>query len=196
MHSQNSEEAYILQYFKDYTGSFLDLGAYDGVDLSNTRALANIGWSGVCVEPNPEVFERLVYNYIDNKKVTCYECAVGIANGIFNFYQNSTYYSTIVKEETIRWIKDATIKFKRAEVEVFDFKTFIKNCSIKQFDFISIDCEGLDYDILIQMDLKELGCKMICVEHNGKDTGKYIDYINQYNMKVVHINPENLIMAL
>ena len=40
------------EFFK---GTFLDLGAYDGVDLSNTRALTELGWAGVCIEPNPVI---------------------------------------------------------------------------------------------------------------------------------------------
>ena len=39
MYSQNQEEKYILKHFKDKQGTFLDLGAYDGKELSNTRAL-------------------------------------------------------------------------------------------------------------------------------------------------------------
>lgn len=40
MFSQNQEEKYTLEYFKNFKGRFLDIGAADGVGLSNTRALA------------------------------------------------------------------------------------------------------------------------------------------------------------
>jgi hypothetical protein len=37
---------------------------------------------------------------------------------------------------------------------------------------------------------------MVCVETNGKETQKYIDYINKFKgFKVIHVNAENLIMA-
>lgn len=198
MYSQNSEEAYIVNYFKskNIIGTFLDCGAYDGVDLSNTRALAEQGWSGICVEPMSKAFEKLCLNYKENKNVYCYEVALGLVNGIFHFNENDTYYSTISDAETKRWVSDSTIKFKKKEVEVLDFDTFLKQSHFKKFDFISIDCEGVDYDILTQMDLKALECKMICVEHNSVDTKKYIDYIEKFGFKTVHINPENLLMAL
>jgi hypothetical protein len=41
-------------------GTFVDLGCYDGVTYSNTWYFERkLGWSGVCVEPNPTVFPRI-----------------------------------------------------------------------------------------------------------------------------------------
>jgi len=51
MHSQNDEERHILDAFRGRPeGNFLDIGAYDGITLSNTYCLALKGWSGVCAE--------------------------------------------------------------------------------------------------------------------------------------------------
>src|ERR1035437_6109979 len=52
-YSQNSEEDFILDFFKDYPkGQAIDIGAYDTFRFSNTRALYETGkWSGVLVEP-------------------------------------------------------------------------------------------------------------------------------------------------
>ena len=51
----------------------------------------------------------------------------------------------------------------------------------------------MDYDVLIQMNLTELDCKVLCVEFNGKDMQKYVDYATQHGMALVQQNPENLI---
>jgi len=195
MYSQNKEEHYILNHFKGQTGRFLDIGAYDGVGLSNTRALAELGWDGVCIEPNPEVFEALCKNYSDNKKVLCYEYAVGQVSGWQNMNMNDTYYSTLSNEEVKRWVTDSTIQYESKTVEVKTFADFYKE-NQGTFEFISIDAEGVDYEILEQIDLTEIGCKMICIETNGIETQKYIDYCVFYGFKVLHINPENLIMIL
>ena len=63
----------------------------------------------------------------------------------------------------------------------------------QNFDIISIDIEGMDYDVLSQMNLTELDCKVLCVEFNGKDMQKYIDYAQLHGMILQHQNPENLI---
>jgi FkbM family methyltransferase len=41
-------------------GYFVDVGAHDGVTHSNTYALEEIGWTGLCIEPNVEAFKALV----------------------------------------------------------------------------------------------------------------------------------------
>ena len=195
MYSQNQEEKYILNHFKDKQGTFLDLGAYDGKELSNTRALVELGWAGCCVEPHPTICAELEKNCLGFDKVFCFEIAIGKANGIFQLNANPTYYSTLIDSEMERW-KNTDFEFKPIDVEVFDFKTFQSISPYNTYDFISIDCEGLEIDILYQMDLDKLQCKMICVETNGKETQKYIDYISTFkNFKVVHVNAENLIMA-
>ncbi len=41
---------------------FVDIGAYDGINTSNTLALEECGWTGICVEANPEIFATLANN--------------------------------------------------------------------------------------------------------------------------------------
>jgi hypothetical protein len=60
---------------------------------------------------------------------------------------------------------------------------------------ISIDIEGMDYEILSQMNLDELGCKILCIEFNGLEMDKYVDFVSKFNMHLVNQNAENLIFA-
>ena len=194
MYSQNKEEEIILNHFKNFKGTFLDLGAYDGIDLSNTRALTELGWSGVCIEPNPVIFERLCDNLKAFNKVIEYKFALGTENKTVMMQMNDSYYSTVKQSEVDRW--RGSFKFESAEVQMLDFKSFLEFSKYKTFDFISIDCEGLDYEILAQINLDEVECKMVCVETNSKETDKYINYISKFEgFKVISVNAENLIMA-
>lgn len=44
-------------------GRFLDIGAYDGIESSNTLFFEEtLGWTGICVEPLPHIFQKLVKN--------------------------------------------------------------------------------------------------------------------------------------
>ncbi len=195
MYSQNNEEEIILNFFKDKKGIFLDLGAYDGINLSNTRALAEKGWKGICVEPNPNIFLKLKENYKNNLDVFCFEFAIGEFDGKTKFHNNDTYYSTIKESELERWVNEP-FKFNLEEVNILTFSSFLNISPLKIFNFINIDCEGVDYEILKQINLDEISCELICVETNSKETEKYIKYINQYkNFEVLHINAENLLMG-
>ena len=57
--SQNNEQQIIANYFGNFKGTFADIGANNGVTLSNTYALSLAGWYGLCVEPAPSAFDRL-----------------------------------------------------------------------------------------------------------------------------------------
>jgi FkbM family methyltransferase len=192
-YSQNNEQEVILNYFNGFKGTFLDLGAYDGVELSNTRALMELGWSGMCFEPHPEIYKRLKQNCAEFPLVLTYEFAVGISNGKFKLNANDTYYSTLIDSEKDRW--NNRYEFTDIECSVVDFKTLLRASPFPKFDFISIDCEGLDLEILRQINLDDVKCNMLCVETNGKETEKYVKYCEGFGMTLIHQNAENIIMA-
>ena len=83
MRSQNNEEALVKQYFRERTGTFIDIGANDGITLSNTYAAAQRGWKGVMVEPSPSVFDKLVSN-VQGTDVTCIQAAISDRQGTYN----------------------------------------------------------------------------------------------------------------
>lgn len=190
--SQNNEEIAIHNYFGNHKGTFLDIGAHDGKALSNTWALSQNGWSGVCIEPSPEIFERLKKNYFDNSLVKCFEIGIGKETKKATFYNNPEYYSTTSIYDMDKWAA-AGQKFTQTEIQMYDFKTFLEISPITHFDFISLDAEGLDWEILQQMDLKELQCKMICVEWNGFNFDRFNNYITNFGLHLAHQNNENLI---
>ena len=128
--------------------------------------------------------------------------AIGNENGVLTFYESTNLLdandvglvSSLVADETQRWRK-AGIGFTEYQVDCFNWETFRDRFHLKSqnFDIISIDIEGMDYDVLIQMNLTELDCKVLCVEFNGKDMQKYVDYAQLHGMILHHQNPENLI---
>ena len=71
-----------------------------------------------------------------------------------------------------------------------DFKTFYETCPIKKFDLISIDVEGFDYDVLSQINLESVGCKCLCVEFNGKNKDGFVNYVNQFGLRLISENPK------
>lgn len=71
-YSQNSEQDYILEYFKDQETqiSFLEVGGFSPFTFSNTRALVEIGAKGIYLEPSPECFEEFIKEYKGGLYVT------------------------------------------------------------------------------------------------------------------------------
>lgn len=200
MYSQNNEQQIILDYFKGQTGTVLDIGANDGVTFSNSRALIERGWKAVLVEPSPVAYKKVSALYHQNQNVVTCECAIGTTTTMVTLLDSNEHcgahglVSTIVPTEAKRW--ESTQTFTYVDVPAYSFPDFYLMTGEQKYEFISIDAEGMDYEILSQMELSKLDCKMVCVEHNGKETEKYAEYCRKFGMKEIARNAENIIMAL
>jgi FkbM family methyltransferase len=203
IYSQNNEQEIILDFFEGEIGRFLDIGANDGKTLSNTHQLALNGWSGNCIEPAPDAFARLTNLYKDNLKIDCHRVAIGLKTERKDFYKSGTHLkkgdtallSTLQKSETTKWQK--TTDFEIIKVDCFTWQDFYNTIQPIEFDFISIDAEGLDVMILRQMDLKVLNTRLLCIEHNSNVViKKQVNEIcEKFGLKFLQSTYENLIYA-
>lgn len=185
-YSQRGEQAVILEYFKGRTGNLCSLGENDGKTFSNSLALIQCGWSGDLVEPSQEAFRRLCQLHIHRDNVYLHNCAIWDRNGEVDFFESGplvnghdyALVSSLKEKETERWktVKEdhhRPVYYNTKKAHALDWDTFMKHSYCKTYDFITIDVEGCELDILKQMDFVKLGVKMICVEYNGKDQDKY-----------------------
>lgn len=208
MYSQKNEDSHIINYFeayhgKNFIGNLLDIGANDGITISNSRALIERGWRGDLVEPAAIPFKKLENLYLNNDEIKLHQIALDNKIGTTTFYESGSHLSskdsgllsTIVASEKKRWWLYRT-RYTEYEITTVDFKSFRDKHSLYgTWDFISIDAEGKDWDILQQIDLKKVGCKCLCVEHNGENTQQYIDYGKSHGLSILLINNINVIMA-
>jgi FkbM family methyltransferase len=199
MYSQNNEEQIIIDYFGDYKGNLLDIGANDGITFSNSRKLLELGWSGELVEPANIPYLKLKELCKENKKVKLHKVAISDLRGELTFYSSgehvgngdSDLLSTLSIVDKQKW-ENSTV-YQESKVDSLKWLDFY---NWQVYDFINIDAEGYDLSILKQMDLKELGCKCLCIEHNGHQYNDMIRELRRYNYKTLLVNNENLIVAI
>jgi FkbM family methyltransferase len=200
MYSQNAEEKYILEYFEGKSGTFLDLGCNDCKTFSNTRGLFETGrWRGVLVDPSPKAIEKCKQLYNGHKGIYIYPFAISSHNGKAVLQESGplcsaedvALVSTFHQHEMDRFKR--TVKYEPIEVKTFKWKTFLNRLTIKEFDFVSIDCEGEDLTILSQMDLTKVQC--ISLEWNSKpELKKDFEYYLE-GFRLIYTSGENLIYA-
>lgn len=208
-HSQNNEEAIIRSYFSSEgmtkTGTFLDIGANDGITLSNTYALVRGGWQGALIEPSPRAFQRLTENLfmeLQRGQVELHSYGIGPQMGIATLQESGEHLgkgdvgllSTFFEEEADKW-KPAGNTFYPVEAKLYPFSYFLTLSRFKTFDFVSIDAEKMDMVILWQMDLKPLGVQMLCIEHEHLDVSEIISYCQPFGLKEVARNRQNILLA-
>lgn len=164
---------------KKRNGLFLEFGATDGVSLSNTYLLEKTYyWKGVLAEPSPQWHENLYKNRPDCEIIR--DCIYSESGKELDFF-----VSDIGELSTIEEFKESDLKSMPNNTKirnVFGYKTKIKSLSlnylfVKYFDsqpidYMSVDSEGSELEILQNFDFQEFGPKVVSVEHNFTDSQK------------------------
>ena len=156
-YSQWDEEAAILEFFRgNASGRFLDLGAFDGVTGSNTRALRVLGWGGVCVEAAPENFIALARLYGNDPRVDCLCAAVLWKPGIAEFHHAGGQCGTLREDHSVA-------------VEHSYYVPAVTPAQIAAhfgeiFDFVSVDVEGIELELLPALGPVLAQASLLCLE--------------------------------
>lgn len=171
-HSQNDEESVIVRFFGDRKGRFLDIGAHDGVTLSNTRRLAELGWGGVCVEPSPSPFVALMNTYRERPDVKLVHVAIGTNDWALRPIQDSRgdFVSTFSESHRALWAASnagrAGVPFQEIDVGCVSLDVLTLRHP-GPYAFVNLDVEGINLDLFTCLQLGPLGVELVCVEYEN-----------------------------
>jgi FkbM family methyltransferase len=169
-YSQSGEDLIIEFIFKNVLGQknfkYLDIGAHHPIYLSNTALFYKSGMNGVCVEPDPLLhakIERL------RPRDICLNVGIGFSQvedsqEDLDFYIMSTRtLNTFSKEEAERLHKQGTYKIVgKVKIPVIHIHKIFKSYFVP--DLLSIDVEGIDFEIVKSIDFNRFRPKVLCVE--------------------------------
>jgi FkbM family methyltransferase len=174
---QYGEDKVLEEYFKDQDiGLVVDAGAANGTDGSNSwMLLKRPGWSGVLIEPEPEQFAELSALYEHRHRISTVNCALGTEERVASFYC-ARQVSTLCPEWRDRCIEIHRLDFKEIQVNVFTLSDVMIDHNVEAIDFLSIDCEGRDVDVLNSLDLERWRPRLICLEAKGHHIDGYLTY--------------------
>lgn len=189
MYSQNEEEKYILEFFKDKpVGRYLDIGAADGKTLSNTYALYEKGWSGVLVEPSPGQFSGLLRN-ITRPEMRLVNVALDTVGGIAKFHVTDDFVSTLDEGHYNLWKSAANYRdMYVSKISVKDFLTHFGG----RYDFLNLDVEGINYALLKEIPIDSLGFSCVCIEYEN-NLKPILDMFNGW--KRLYTSGENIVLC-
>ena len=169
MYSQNNEERFIRKHFGERTGTFLDVGAYDGKTFSNTYALVEKGWGGLEVEASPVNFTGLMKNVRkDNIKLLC--AAVCTEPGSITLYdsQGDAITTTDTKHRDKWTSKTGGVDWQPIEILTIT-PTELLAAYGNEWDMIDIDVEGYSYELFLSFDWEALkNCTLVVIEHDNR----------------------------
>lgn len=203
-YAQNGEDIIIQKLFGNFVGTFLSIGENDGITFSNVRAFAEMGWTGLLVEASPKAYERLLKNYeLIDRDIDFQNTAIGKEDGYLEFYESGellnkgdvALVSSGVKKELQRW-QSIKMPFTKMTIGMTSVATMFSRSRHTHFDLLSLDIEGMELDVLPQIDFKALKIQVAVIEFNSKDERPFHDIMFPFGFKLVSKNAENLIYSL
>ncbi|HLP14672.1 MAG TPA: FkbM family methyltransferase [Bacteroidota bacterium] len=204
-YAQIGQDVVIENFFAAYPATaktFVEVGGFDGVHFSNVRRLfEKYGWSGISIEPVEKNFLRLQKAY-EGTSVRCVRTAVSDEEGTAEI-NVSTYphlrdwgsdVATFSDAEMKRWEMFNT-EWKKERVPMRTLTTILDEQGISEFDFLTIDVEGLDLKVLQSLDFSRFRPAFIVVEYNGINGESFVNFMNSKEYDLAYDNKQDLFFA-
>ena len=185
--SQFNEDLKILKIFKK-KGFYVDIGCYHPVRYNNTYRMFKLGWKGMNIDLNPlsialfnvaRPTDLNICTAVSNKKV-----------GNLYFDHELSPQNTLEKNYAVFYEKAFGHKIKKLKkIKTRKLSEIFHKNRIYKVDFLNIDAEGHELNILKSINLKKFDIKVICVEvlkHNLKaiiESKKVMRHLNKNGFK-------------
>jgi FkbM family methyltransferase len=159
-------------------GFYIEAGAFNGIEQSNTKYLENKGWSGILIEPCKNSFEQCVKNRNTN-----------------NIFINAALVEDCLKEPKVYGDFDSKIMasiggthLKRSPFEwvnTIDFKTIFEKYNIQKVDYLSLDIEGYELPALKGIDYSKVRPTYMLIEVHDHEEEELIRFLESQNYECI-----------
>ena len=162
--------------------TFLEFGATDGLELSNSFMLENtLNWSGVLSEPSPQWHEVLKENRKYTKIIK--KCIWSDSGKILDFFMSDRGNFSTLNEfiDSDKYSMPFNTEARKKAGKLITVETISLNDVIKEYfnntspSYISIDTEGSEFKILESFNFENYRPKVFTVEHNFTELQSKID---------------------
>lgn len=192
--SQYGQDKFVAEHFKFLKkGVFIDIGANDGKTLSNTYFLEKeLSWSGLAIEPSPKVFKRLEVN----RNCLLLNACISDKSGTAEFLELSGHTEMLsgltdkFHQKHLKRIDNEIEEFSGEknyiQVPCYRLEDVMKEYKLNKIDYLNIDIEGGELDLLKSINFNDIVIDVIGVENNYKED-KIKNYLYQYGYSLIAI---------
>jgi FkbM family methyltransferase len=165
--SQIGQDLFVISHlnFKK-NGFFVEFGATNGIDLSNTYILEkNFEWKGILAEPAKFWHTDLKKNRHAHIETSCVFKTSG-ESLLFNEADDTELSTIDTYSNVIDGYKENRKIGKKYLVNTISLKDLLdKYNAPKNIDYLSIDTEGSEFEILSNFNFADYSIKIITCEH-------------------------------
>lgn len=160
-YSQFAEDISIALHFpKKAKGFFVDVGCFHPVKYNNTYRLYQKGWRGVNIDIDDIKIQGFKILRPGDTNVVC---AVSNKPGEVNYWSNGFYSLTITLDEQFASGKPGYLK-KKVNADTLTNILDATPYKDRTIDFLTVDAEGHDYQVLTSLDFERYQPRLIAVE--------------------------------
>jgi FkbM family methyltransferase len=167
-YSQGNEDEFLVNYFIGRKGKVVEIGAADGTLNSNSLRLIEEGWEAILVEPNFNNYSKIITLHENNKLVIVENCGCSNVTKTETLYiDNESSYQQLstFNPKQVQKCKDMyNCEFEESEVNVIKTSELFEKYNIKKIEFLSIDTESFDLNVILGIDFDVVDIELICVE--------------------------------
>lgn len=203
-YSQQGEDLVIDFIFRRFNRTctfYLDIGSNHPVTLSNSYYFYRKGASGICVDANEAFFRNYKLLRPRDTFVVC-----GITGGptssmpyyIMDWHAFNTFDKDFAEQTEKKYGGKNSIK-SVIDVPVININEFLKSKVNQEIDFLNLDVEGLDQEIVRAWDFGRYAPRVICIESNTSIeklmTSDVIQHLCRLGYSIHAVNHVNAILA-
>jgi len=167
-YSMDQEDLVVKEYFKEKNkGFYVDVGCYHPLQRSNTMLLYQKGWRGINIDISD--FSIKLFNFLRPDDFNL-NLAVSDKEGeIDMFFQKKLSQLSTIKEKNAKNAFQGNILNKKILSKRLTSILDESKYKDQKIDFLNIDVEGADFEVLQSLNLNKYSPELICIEVVEKD---------------------------
>jgi len=181
--AQFGEDILVSTIFRNIKkGFYVDIGAYHPFKGSLTYNLYKKGWQGVNIDLSKESIELF---QIARPSDTNINCAISSENKETFYYENSpiNQQNSLIKQSDNQ---------KKISINSYKLETILKKNGFQKVDYINIDTEGNEIEILRSVDFEKVKPILITLEDNSfiidsEQKVEKIKFMKENNYELINI---------
>ena len=172
--SQFGEEKFILNFFDiKYKGKFLDVGCFHPTRHNNTYAMYKRGWHGINIDLNPLTIE--LFNFARIKDININAAISNNEETKKLYFVDELNTQNTLEVNHLSFLKNHH-NLREEDISLQEIKTkrldkILDNYNFTDIDFMNVDVEGHELNVLNSIDFLKYKIKFICIEmidHNDQ----------------------------
>jgi FkbM family methyltransferase len=171
--AQTGEDRKLFEHLMgSHNGFYVEVGAFDGVEMSNSHYFEQIGWRGLLVEADPHLANECRRNRPRAVVSNCAAVAPGAPPHVtFQVASDNRGLSSLALDDASRsMLKSWTgrVNIQEITVPAKPLSAILAENGVGSIDFMTIDVEGHEWSVLRGLPLRRWRPRILILERNGR----------------------------